>query len=118
MKLKTLAVVEEATIDDLEQGDILTFANGEQDVVVSVGEIDMFGHIPIEFESKQTFWFYPDFRHMAANGKNVVRIERWIEVPYNLFDEGQAQIDCGVIIAKLFDQEEGGLLAKPTGEDQ
>lgn len=118
MKLKILAVVEEAVASDLIQGDILTFIDGERDVITSIGDLDGLGGRLIEFESGQKLSFYHNLTYFSSNDKNVTRIERWIEVPYNMFDEGQAPIDCSVILGNFFDKEEGGLLAKQTGEDQ
>ena len=102
-KLKILCVVEGATISNLLKGDIVTLANGAKLTVVSVGEADIFFHIPVTFEDDVESWFYEDLRHYHTPLSAITRVERWFTLPTNLFDVCDCQIDTGVIIATIED---------------
>ena len=102
-KLKILCVVEGATISSLLKGDIVTLANGTKFTVVSVGEVDVFSHIPVTFEDEVESWFYEDLRHYHTKINSITRVERWFTLPDSLFDTCDGQIDAGVIIATIED---------------
>ena len=87
MKLTLQVTVEEATIQDLAEGDVVTLRNGAKATIGYIEHIEEYDCYQVEFEGYTSTWFYHNLTAYASQNDDIVHISRTIVIPQEILND-------------------------------